>query len=241
MSLRPDQPPNAADEPALPAELARAVDAGHGAADLDGMYAAVSADLARESGLRGWLRARSTVVRGVGALGLVAVLCAVVALGFARPDLGSYPLPRLALSVSAMASLMIASLALALRPLQRPALPSWAAKAAVGGSLLVLAALYLLAPLEAPSTALDSATLRPALGCLGVGLLLGVPIYGALLLLDRGGSPRALPMAIAAGLAANLVLHIHCPSAEPTHLMLGHFGAAALLLAAIALQVRAGR
>jgi len=241
MSLRPDPPPNAADEPALPAELARAVDAGQGAADLDGMYAALRADLARESGLRGWLRARSTVARGLGAVGLVALLCVVVAFGFARPDLGSYPLPRMALSVSAMAALMIVSLVLALRPLQRPALPSWAAKGAVGGSLLVLAALYLVAPLEAPAAALDAAVLRPALGCMGVGLLLGVPVYGALLLLDRGGSHRALPMAIAAGLAANLVLHIHCPSAEPTHLMLGHFGAAALLLAALALWVRAGR
>ncbi len=241
MSLRPDQPPDAADEPTLPAELARAIDAGHGAADLDGMYAALRADLERESGLRGWLRARSTAVRGLAVLGLVAVLCAVAALGFARPDLGSYPLPRLALGVSAMASLLILSLALALRPLQQPALPSWAAKGAIAGSLLVLAALYLVVPLEPPSTELDGSVLGPALGCLGVGLLLGVPVYGVLLLLDRGGSHRALPMAIASGLAANLVLHIHCPSAEPTHLMLGHFGAAALLLAAIAFWVRARR
>jgi hypothetical protein len=238
MSLRPDQPPDAAHDPALSAELARAVDARHAAADLDGVYAALHADFARERGPRGWLRERATVVRGLAAVGLVALLCAVVAFGFARPDLDSYPLPRMALSVSAIASLMIVCLVLALRPLQRPALPPWAASAAVGGSLLVLAALYLVAPFEAQSAALDAGALRAALACMAVGLLLGVPVYGALLLLDRGGSQRALPMAIAAGLAANLVLHIHCPSAEPTHLMLGHFGAAALLLIAIALWAR---
>ena len=238
MSRSQEDPPPSTREPGLPPELARLVDAGQGAGDLDGMYAALRADLERERGLRAWLRARSTVVRALAAFGLVALVGTVAALAFARPDLGSYPFERLALSSSAMALLMLASVGLALRPLQRPGLPAWTAPVLVGGSLLVLAGLYLVAPLEAPR-ALDAATVRPALACLAIGLVLAVPVYGVLLLLDRGGSLRALPMALAAGLAANLVLHIHCPSTQPTHLMLGHFGAAALLLLAIALWARA--
>ncbi|HMI93406.1 MAG TPA: hypothetical protein VK509_18670 [Polyangiales bacterium] len=241
MSRSPDPPPQRADEPGLPAELARAVDGVHGAADLDRMYASLHAELGRERGLRAWLRARSTVARGLMALGLVAAVSALVALGFARPDLGSFPPARMALSLAAMALLMIVGVALALRPLQRAALPAWVGPAAITGSLAVLAGLYLVSPFDLPRAAFDAATLRPALVCMAIGLLLGVPVYGALLLLDRGGSRQALPMAMAAGLAANLELHIHCPSADPLHLMLGHFGAAVLLLLATALWVRAGR
>ena len=80
--------------------------------------------------------------------------------------------------------------------------------------------------------------LGPALHGLGPGRARGVRVSGVLVLLDRGGSRRAVPMALAAGMAANLVLHIHCPSGQPSHLMLGHFGAAALLLLAIALWAR---
>jgi hypothetical protein len=238
MSRSQQDPPPSDREPGLPPELARLVDAGQGAADLDAMYAALRADLERERGLRAWLRARSTAVRAFASLALVALASTMAALGFARPDLASYPFERLALSLSAMALLMLVSMALALRPLQRPALPAWTVPAVVAGALALLAGLYLVSPLEAPHM-LDAATVKPALLCMAIGLLLGVPVYGALLLLDRGGSRRALPMAVAAGLAANLVLHIHCPSTQPTHLMLGHFGAAALLLIAIALWVRA--
>jgi hypothetical protein len=46
-------------------------------------------------------------------------------------------------------------------------------------------------------------------------------------------------MAAAAGMAANLMLHIHCPWTQPSHLMIGHFGAAALLLLAVSLWARA--
>lgn len=235
---RSEDDPTPSTEPGLPAELARAVDAGRAAADFDGLYAALRSDIARERGWRAWLRERSATARLLGASGVIAALCALCALGFARRDLAEYPSERMALSLAAMGLLLLVSLMVALRPLQRPGLPRWAAPAAASASLLALAALYLVSPLE-PYAVLDAASLRPALICLAIGLALGVPVYAVIALLDRGGARRAMPMAAAAGLAANLMLHIHCPSTQSWHLMLGHFGAAALLLLSVALWARA--
>jgi hypothetical protein len=232
-----DQPPS--DDPGLPAELARAIDDGHGAADLDGLYRALRADIARERGLRGWLRERSTAARLLAASGVIAGVCALAAVAFARSDLGAYPIERFVLSLSAMGLLMVVSLVIALRPLQRPGLPIWVSPAVAACSLLALAGLYLVTPLPPAPAALELASLRPALVCLAIGLAMGAPVYALIVLLERGGPRRALPMAAAAGLAANLVLHIHCPRTQLTHLMLGHFGAAALLLLAVALWTRA--
>lgn len=237
MSRDPDDVP-ADGARGLSPELAQRVDEATVAPDLDHLYARLRVDLEREQGLRGWLRARSTLARGLLAFGAVVLAGVVIALGFARPDLGSYPPDRLAVSLAAMALVMAVSMALALRPLQRAALPGWVGPLAVTCSLLLLAGLYLIAPLEAPRALFEPGVFGPALRCLGTGLALGVPVYGVLVLLDRGGSRRAVPMALAAGMAANLVLHIHCPSGQPSHLMLGHFGAAALLLLAIALWAR---
>jgi hypothetical protein len=225
-------------EPGLPAELARAVDAGHGGADLDRMYAALRADIARERGLVGWLRERSATARLLGAGGVVAGLCVSCWLLFARRDLAEYPADRMALTLAAIGLLLVVSLMIALRPLQRPGLPRWVAPAVVTTSLFALASLYVISPLP-PHVVTSGASLGPALVCLAIGLLLGVPVYALIALVDRGGARRALPMAAAAGLAANLVLHIHCPRTDPSHLMIGHFGAAALLLLAVSLWARA--
>jgi hypothetical protein len=237
MSRSEDDPTLSAD-PVLPAELARAVDVGRGAADLDGLYAALRSDIARERGWRAWLRERSATARLLGASGVIAGLCALCALGFARRDLAQYPSERMALSLAAMGLFVLLSLMVAFRPLQRPGLPRWAAPAAVTAALLALASLYLVSPLE-PHAALDAASVRPTLICLAIGLALGVPVYAVIALFDRGGARRAIPMAAAAGLAANLMLQIHCPSNQPSHLMLGHFGAAALLVIAVSLWARA--
>src|SRR5690242_771660 len=118
-------------EPGLPAELARAVDAGHGSADLDRMYAVLRADIARERGVGSWLRERSATTRLLGATGVVAGLCSLFWLLFARRDLAEYPAERMALTLAAMGLLLVVSLMVALRPLQRPGFPRWAAPAVV--------------------------------------------------------------------------------------------------------------
>jgi hypothetical protein len=236
MSRDDDEP--TLSEPRLPAELARAVDAGHGSADLDRMYSALRGNIAQERGLVSWLRERSATARLLGASGAIAGLCSLCWLLFARRDMAAYPAERMALSLAAMGLLLVVSLIIALRPLQRPGFPRWAAPAVVTTSLLALASLYVISPLP-PYVATSGATLGPALICLAIGLVLGVPVYALIALLDRGGARRAMPMAAAAGMAANLVLHIHCPWTQPSHLMIGHFGAAVLLMLAVSLWARA--
>ena len=65
---------------------------------------------------------------------------------------------------------------------------------------------------------------------------MGVPVYVALRLLDRGSSATAsLLAACAAGLTGNLVLQLHCPVDGVEHLMATHFSVALLFLVGLGL------
>lgn len=227
-------------EPRLDAELSRALRGPRSGApaappDLDGLFAAVGRDLQRERGVVAWLRARSTSLRLVlaGSASGAVVLAAYA--WFARPDLGAYPVARMVAVVLIAVSVLAASLALALRPTQRPAAPSWAAAAVAGLGLLGLLAVYLLPALPAldPSHAQApglEAALHRAWPCLGIGLVVAAALYALWSLLDRGGARRGLAAAAAAGLTANLALQLHCPITAPAHLILGHLGVALVML-----------
>jgi len=225
-------------EPTLDPELERALRGGEGAPpDLDGLFAALDADLRHERGLSAWLRSRSTPQRLLlsgSALG--AVVLADYAF-FARPDLGVYPFGRMAAVVLVAVGAVAAGLALALRPTQRPSAPSWAAPSVAGLGLLGLLAVYLMpalpaldpAHLQAPGL---EAVLERALPCFGIGLAVAGALYVLWGLLDRGGARRGLGAAAAAGLAANLALQLHCPVTAPAHLLVGHLGVALVILGA---------
>jgi hypothetical protein len=205
--------------------------------DLDALYAQLTGSVAAERGLRAWLRARSTGTRALLATSVMALLAVLSATVFQRPDLGVYPGARMAGVLLVIGAGVTLLLALALRPLQRPAPPAWALALATAGALLALLAAYAMpaahlahpASLQAPGLL---PLLQRALPCLVIGVVLGGVVYAALVSLDRGGSRRALATAAASGLAANLVLHLHCPVTEPMHMVLGHLGVAVFLIAA---------
>ena len=233
------QPPDA--EPTLDAELARALrgptPGAAPAPELEGLFAALDTDLRRERGLAAFLRARSTGQRVMLAAGASAAVVLAAGAWFVRPDVVVYPAGRMAAVVLIAVSAFAASLALALRPTQRPAAPSWAAPAGAGAAVLGLMAVYLMpalpvldpAHLQAPG--LDAA-LHRALPCLGIGLVVAGALFAVWTLLDRGGARRGLAAAAAAGLTANLVLQLHCPITAPAHLLLGHLGVALVMLGA---------
>lgn len=229
---------------ALSAELARWVrpDA-MSAPDLNDLRLSLDTELAKERGPSAFLRSRSTPLRvlllGVTLLGLA--LLTLLLRG--RADLAVYPLPRMLLLVALMALWFLASAWLALWPLSRPALPSGLLKGFIAFGPVLLLMLYSLpaahtdhvASLQPPGTV---ALLLRALPCLAFGAVIAAGTYSLLRAFDRGGQRANLLMASAGGLAANLLLQLHCPVTAPEHMLVGHLGAALAVLGAVWLTGR---
>jgi hypothetical protein len=74
--------------------------------------------------------------------------------------------------------------------------------------------------------------------CMGFGLLLGVPVYALLRLVDRGNAFGSLIAASAAGLAGNFVLKAHCAIETTGHVLLGHASVAVLFVVGLGLVHR---
>lgn len=180
------------------------------------------------------------------ALLLVASLvyaAAILAVQHTRVDLGELPVPWLiAVGLAWLAGFVIPS-ALALVP-GRAMLPRWhaAAWSAIAASV-VLPTIGLTLHASGPSSShLGWGHIAEGLGCLAWGLVVAcVPIViGARLL--RGALPTrsrwtCAALGAGAGSMGGLVLHVHCPVADPAHLGLIHGGVvvvAAALAAAFA-------
>jgi hypothetical protein len=201
----------------------------------------------RERGAAAWLRSRPTSARiglVVGAIGVATF--AVLAL-MPRPDLGVYPIVRLAAAVATYALGAGLAVRAALRPLQASPLPG-----AVRGAILGLALLLPFAIAAAPAAHLahpasiagaEASLLSTALPCFLFGAAFGLPVLLLLLAASRGGvrawTALLLPAA-AAGLAGILVLELHCPITHPPHLTLGH-ATIGLALAGVLLVITALR
>jgi len=175
-----------------------------------------------------WVKSRPTWVRRAVALGAavaVVVVFGAMLLGRGGP---AQPAAFVAVAVGSMFALLGTSLFLALRPLHRPPLPRWARGALVVTTLVCTCALALFAPHEAPDPTVG--LVQHVSPCLFIGLLVGLPVYGLLRLLDRGGGNVALLGACAAGLMGDLVLQLHCPHHSLEHLMAAHFGVVLLFI-----------
>jgi hypothetical protein len=221
---------------ALEAELSALARTAEDLPDLDGLFAGLQSRVARERGPRAWLRSRSTPVRLGIALGAAVALASPAAFGIVRPDIAVYPAGRMALALLSIGALLVLSLVLALRPLQRSTLADPLGRAAVGAALLWLCGLYLLpAAHNAHAASVSPTGLAPAFGralpCMVIGLLLGLPFLALLASLGRGGVRRGVLLAVTAGLLANFLLQLLCPVTAPLHMLLGHLGVAVLLLA----------
>ncbi len=182
-----------------------------------------------------WLRTRSTLARrGAAALTAVAVIV-VGGVVLTKREIGAIDPLQLALSVGAIGTLLGLSLHHALRPLHKPPLSPLARGVTVALALIATFVLALFPPHDEGAAPFARPLLDTVSPCLFYGLLMGVPVYLALRLLDRGTSTSSLLAACAAGLAGNLAVTLHCPSSEPMHLMLAHFTVALLFVAGLGL------
>lgn len=203
------------------------------------LFAPIEARLARETGLRAWLRSRPTRARF--ALVVLSALLAVVVGGALnlRPDFAAYPGGHLVL----LLGLYLACIVLAVRKEL-----SWVVR---GGSiadhfglLLVALALPFLVALAPATEAARAAGPEGALNCFSYGALLTLPAAALLWAFDRDDqlSLRTVCLSAAAlGLSANLVLELHCPSGNLRHVLLGHASLGLAWLFAWALARRFSR
>ncbi|HEX6243625.1 MAG TPA: hypothetical protein VFZ61_22080 [Polyangiales bacterium] len=220
--------PAAQDE--LGRELARWAAAGEvQVPDLDALRSSLDAALAEERGLGAFLRSRTTPLRLVVAGVLLLAAMGAVWLLAARVDQELYPMWRLLLGLGFMLVAFFASVGLALWPLSRPAPRPRLVSTVLALAPVLLAGLYLMpaahadhpASLQQPGTA---ALLVRASPCFGVGVLIALLSVWGLRRLDRGGTRVALLLATASGVAANILLLLHCPMTAPAHMLLGHLG-----------------
>lgn len=188
--------------------------------------------------MTGFLRSRSTVARR---LIVLTVFSALGILGwFAFPLVGEQArtAPWTA-SLVTFCVLLVAAMFMVTRPVHLPALPRWQSMclACIAIGATALAAFW---PHPAAQAATHDHTGGVMAGaCMGVGLLLGVPVYALLRLVDRGNAFGSLVAAAAAGVAGNVVLKAHCAVPGTSHELLGHASVAVVFVLGLGLVHRA--
>jgi hypothetical protein len=194
--------------------------------------ARVEAAVAREHGLRAFLRSRSTRVRWLLSLSLPALLLLREA-ARKRVPWRSLSTPRLLAGV-----VLVGLLALVLHSALRP-LPI-ERRAARLRSALALVAWCLPCVLwfvpEARANGDDGNFALRSFGCFAYGSVLAAPSFALLWALDRGVQVPFRVWALATGavaLVANSILILHCPVTNRAHLVAGHFSIGLVWLLAV--------
>jgi hypothetical protein len=190
----------------------------------DDLFALVDREVTREVGLRARLRALPTRWRAASLMGAVLLL-AVLHLAFRpRSDFTGYS-PVVFWSVAA---LLGTAAALGVSRLLRGPNASLTAAAherwIALGLLLTPAVVALLVPLGSHSAQWLAAFGNPEY-CFTYGALLALPLVCLYWLFERRDRVPLVALVAAgavAGIAANLLLFAHCPSAHLGHLLLGH-------------------
>ena len=187
--------------------------------DLEQMFAQVCGQCADEDkSVGGFLRSRPTAIRRLIAFIAFAGILVVAVLTKPLPD-GAITGAWIA-SSAAFVALLVVTLFAAIRPLYVATLPRTTGYllGALTIAATVAAALLPLADAHASS---GGSLPHPSV-CLGMGLLIGLPVYALLRIIDRGNPLGGLVAAAAAGLGGNLFLQMHCPTGDSTHLLMGH-------------------
>jgi hypothetical protein len=198
---------------------------GGAALDPEDLFAEVEGAVQRDRGFTGWLRALPTPVRLFAAIDSAAVFILVMVLVRPRWTFGPMPLFRVVPVMGVLALELGVVLWLALRPLQA-APPN---RRLVLGSIvagLLVPVLFALVPGALPPGLAEAPDMTTAMvKCFLFGAVPGGLLVFALRALDRnahGGTDVAVLAAVGGGLAGNAALELHCPSAAPLHLLLGH-------------------
>ena len=185
----------------------------------------------------GFLRSRSTVARRLIVLTVFSLLA--IAGWFAFPLVGDQArTAQWTASLVTFCILLVLAMFMVTRPVHLPALPRWQSVclACIAVGATVLAAFW---PYPAAQAATHDHTGGVMAGaCMGVGLLLGVPVYALLRLVDRGNAFGSLVAAAAAGLAGNFVLKAHCSVPGTSHELLGHASVAVVFVLGLGLVHR---
>ena len=187
------------------------------------LFALVEREVNQEVGLRARLRAWPTRARAGVLLGVAGALLVFQLLLKRRPDFDEYS-PGLFWGVASV--LVVALVAAALRLTRGPSAPLRSPGGDRGlmlALLLLPALLALVAPLGVGSPA-GLAWANPS-SCFTYGGILVMPLVLLYWLFERRDAVPLTALVSAgalAGLAANLLLHAHCPSANLGHLLLGH-------------------
>lgn len=192
--------------------------------------------VARERGLRAWLRSRRTPIRWALLALAAAALVGLVWLTTPRADLLVYPRGAFALQVGIYSALCAVAWWPVLAPSYAPAHGPVARYVILATVCIAPFAFGVGEPAHwdhpASTEGVAGDLLRRAGACLAFGAVLALPIAGLLWGVDRNDSTRpAQVMLLGAGssVPALLALHVHCPLTAPVHLALGH---APLVLAA---------
>ena len=184
------------------------------------LFGQLEASVARETGLRAWLRSRPSRVRFAVALISVLLASGASAALARRPDFGDYSDLRLVLLLGSYLAGIVVAFSKELFFSARRASP-----ADYSGLLLAALALPFLVAFAPATEASRAFGPEGALGCFGYGALLTLPTAALLWAFDRDDrlSARTVCLSAAAlGLSANLALELHCPSGNAVHLVLGH-------------------
>jgi len=186
-------------------------------------YAHVSSQLARERGVRAFLRSRSTRTRWFLSLVLPAIWIGRELMR-QRVPLGSLSPPRLAVGGMLLGLLLFVTW-VALRPVPA-ARPVATMRSALAVFAWCLPCALLFVP-EAASSGDDSHFALRSLACFGYGSALAAPSFALGWVFDRGLDVPYRRWAFGAGivaLLANLILLVHCPIAYRAHWLVGHCG-----------------
>jgi len=205
---------------------------------IDRMFAGMKAECDKsDRTITGFLRSRSTIARRLIVLSVFAVLA--IAGWFAFPLVSDQARTvQWTGSLVTFCVLLVVAMFMVTRPVHLPALPRWQSMclACIAVGATVLAAFW---PHPAAQAATHDHTGGVMAGaCMGVGLLLGVPVYALLRLVDRGNALGALVAAAAAGLAGNFVLKAHCSVPGTSHELLGHASVALVFVLGLGLVHR---
>lgn len=235
MTSGSDRPNDGLGERLRELDAAEVVDDG---AALDRMFGELKAECDKsDRTISGFLRSRSTMARRLIVLTVFSVLAVIGWYAFPLVDAQART-AQWAASLTAFCVLLVLAMFMVTRPVHLPALPRWQSMclACIAVGATVIAAFW-------PHSAAQAATQDPSSGamagaCMGIGLLLGIPVYALLRLVDRGNALGSLVAAAAAGVAGNFVLKAHCSIAGTSHELLGHASVALMFVLGLGLVHR---
>ena len=187
------------------------------------LFALVERDVTREVGLRARLRALPTRFRAGTLVGVAGALLGFQLLHHRRPDFGEYsPAMFWAIAVALAVALVLGAWRV-MRGANAPLDSAVRERGVAVALLLAPVVVALLAPLGTSS--LDARAWASPASCFSYGAALVVPVVLLYWLFERRDAVPLSALVSAgamAGLAANLLLHAHCSSANWGHLLLGH-------------------